>query len=101
LDNGSEITSYNIYVDSVLHRSVDASRFSLVVNGLVTGYEYKFQVTASNGRGESLKSEAAFIYAATEPDTPRSLAKVNADSSEISVDWQAPEDDGGSQILAY
>jgi hypothetical protein len=48
-----------------------------------------------------LKSEATFIYAATEPNKPHSLAKVSADSSEISVDWLVPEEDGGSPIIAY
>jgi hypothetical protein len=36
-DNGSEITSYSIYVDSTLYSSVDASSFTFTVNGLVTG----------------------------------------------------------------
>lgn len=75
---------------------------SYIATGLSMGNNYIFQVVAINDAGDSLPSLASnFIIAAVPPNPPTNVVRLNADSTFISIGWQAPSFNGGSPILGY
>ena len=73
------------------------------VNSLNTGTLYKFKVAAVNyidEDGGPLSQEGAVI-AALKPDAPNAPTKFSSTKSAITIQYQAPADDGGSAITAY
>jgi titin len=72
------------------------------MSGIVAGSLYTFTVSATNGRGESLPSEAISIYAATIPTAPTNLIRSSTTSkSSVTFTWSAPISNGGSPITDY
>jgi hypothetical protein len=68
----------------------------------VTDSIYQFKVLATNvlGDGElSLASDP--IRAASVPDQPDTPAKVSATTSEITIQWAAPNYNGGNSVTDY
>jgi len=66
---------------------------------------YKFYATATNFNGEGPASQVAHLKACTLPKPGRGsfdapvLEAVS--STQISISWQAPKDDGGCRIISY
>ena len=70
---------------------------------LTTDEDYKFYVVAVNAVPDQSDPSAVSdpIKAATAPSAPLNLAKKDSDETSITVQWDAPADDGGSAITSY
>jgi fibronectin type 3 domain-containing protein len=71
--------------------------------GLVNGQTYFFTVSAKNAAGEGPRAapvNATPTSGATVPSAPLGLTATPG-TGNISLNWQAPADDGGSQITGY
>lgn len=68
----------------------------------MTGFEYQFKVRAANALGESpLSTASAAILTALVPDPPTGLALVSRSATQVSFEWQAPENKGGIQLSGF
>jgi len=76
---------------------------SLTIGSLTKGQYYQFKVQAQNILGFSASSPALLVVAANPPSQPYSptLDAANTGASQISVNWQAPSDNGGSAVTSY
>ena len=72
---------------------------TVTVGGLINGTEYAFEVRASSaaGNGAAAKGTAT---PATVPGEPRHFSAMPADGR-VTLTWQEPTDDGGSEIASY
>jgi hypothetical protein len=101
-DNGSLVTSFDVYMDSVKVTGVETSETTWRQEaGIVTGFLHTFEVTATNGKGESNKSDPVQIYAAQISTAPVNLSKLSASATYVQITWSAPLSDGGTPILDY
>ena len=75
------------------------------VKGLTKGKRYKFRVTAINEEGESLPCESKEEIEAKdpygEPGAPMNLQLVDYDRESVDLKWEAPLDNGGSEVTGY
>src|SRR5437867_2639974 len=108
-NGGSAITGYKI------ERSTDAgtTRSPPVANsgstattysdtGLTRGTTYTYKVSAINSVGMSSPSgTASATTLAVAPSPPTGLTATTVSSSQISLSWTAPSDNGGSAITGY
>src|SRR5438046_2170122 len=106
-DGGAPILLYTIY------RSTSSGEESFLITvPLVTTYidlavsngvTYFYQVSATNAVGEGPRSSEASATPtapATAPGAPRNLQATPGDG-QVTLNWQAPSNDGGSPILLY
>src|SRR5438876_2520202 len=106
-DGGAPILLYTIY------RSTSSGEESFLITvPLVTlyidlavsnGVNYFYQVSATNAVGEGPRSSEASATPtapATAPGAPRNLQATPGDG-QVTLNWQAPSNDGGSPILLY
>nr|XP_006823016.1 PREDICTED: titin-like [Saccoglossus kowalevskii] len=110
-DGGSPITSYIIERrDTFSTRWVKVNKDivldnSYKVTNLVEGTEYQFQIMAENKAGVGPASEPSDLRKAKPPyDPPNAPGKPDitaVDSTEITITWTPPENDGGSPITGY
>ena len=94
--------------------NVGARATGVTVGNLVNGLEYVFEVRAVNALGKGPVETAAAIPVLrtgpppppppgplqTVPDAPRDLL-AEATDEQVTLSWQAPENDGGSEITDY
>ena len=118
-DGGSEITHYEYDQDgSGTWISTDGTAPSHTVTGLNNGQTYTFRVRAVNalGTGAVVMLEATASPSTggrggggggggggpqeTWPSAPRNLL-ADAGDQAVTLTWEAPEDDGGSEITDY
>jgi titin len=71
------------------------------ITGLTNGTEYYFRVSAANSAGFG-DASAAFgpVKPVTVPGTP-TITAVTAGDEQVSVEWNAPSDNGGATISNY
>jgi hypothetical protein len=106
-DGDSPIVAYTAYSystqDPVVHSaSVDgAASSSVVVTGLINGFQYIFNVTASNFFGESQPSAYSPEITPIGPPTPPLNVVATAGLGNAVVTWDAPESTGGEPIVGY
>lgn len=83
--------------------STGSTTTAYTVTGLDKGTEYTFQVRAVNSQGQSTSNPSVTETTdTTVPDAPTNLtATADANGTEIDLDWDAPTDDGGSDITEY
>ncbi len=103
-DGGSPITGYNIYRgdasgNETLLDTVGPVQWYLDTT-VVNGQTYWYQITAVNSVNESLASNEVSVTPKTVPTSPLALNTIAGDS-QIALNWDAPEDDGGSTLLSY
>jgi DNA-binding beta-propeller fold protein YncE len=102
-DGGAPIAGYRVYVDGQ-QRGPDLppTQTDLLVDGLVNGQTYAFQVSAVNEVGEGPKT-AASNRAPNGPRPPGAPTAFTATAGDarILLAWQPPADDGGSSVTAY
>jgi len=102
-DGGSSITGYTVQyatsADGPWTTDSTSSSRTRTITGLTNGTEYFVRVWAKNtaGNGVYASTTATPITVAT---APTSLT-VTPDNTEISVTWEAPNDDGGAAVIGY
>lgn len=84
-------------------RTVTDTRFK--VSGLTVGHEYEFRVLAENNAGLSQPSPSSPFYKAIDtifqPGPPGNPRVLDTTKSSITVAWNKPVYDGGSEITGY
>uniref|UniRef100_A0ABK0L2U7 Fibronectin type III domain containing 3B n=1 Tax=Rattus norvegicus TaxID=10116 RepID=A0ABK0L2U7_RAT len=103
-----EVITYTLDIqedenDNHFHPRYTGEDLTCTVKNLKRSTQYKFRLTASNTEGKSCPSEV--LVCTTSPDRPgpptRPLLKGPVTSHGFSVKWDAPKDNGGSEILKY
>ncbi|XP_070182955.1 M-protein, striated muscle-like [Littorina saxatilis] len=79
---------------------------TLDVDGLVTGQEYYFRVSAENEEGVGPETEMKELVKPTRetvvPEPPTGPVYFShLDATSVVLDWRAPRDDGGAPVLNY
>lgn len=105
-DNGAVISCYQLEVDDgrggEFRLAFTGLDTQCVVAKLQSGLNYRFRLRTENSEGYSMWSTAvAAATAATTPGCPTGLAAVGINRSSVTLTWQPPSSDGGSQVLAY
>ena len=96
--NGSPITGYRLY-DSNGAKIADCPNTVCEVNGLRTGQQYSFAVSAVNEQGESARTASNEITPTGVPDRPGGPSVTPGDG-ELTMTWDAPNNNG-SPITGY
>jgi predicted phage tail protein len=106
-DGGRAITGYRVtpYVGTTAQAPTVTSSTAThaTVNTLTNGTAYTFRVAAINAVGtgaDSADTNAVTPQAPRVPDAPMQLNGMRGDA-QVSLDWKAPADDGGSAITSY
>ncbi|KAM3931373.1 fibronectin type III domain-containing protein 3B isoform 1-T2 [Leptodactylus fuscus] len=102
-----EVISYTLEIqedtDSVFQPTYTGEELTCTVNNLQRSTQYKFRLIASNVEGSSSPSE--ILVCTTSPDRPgppsRPVVKGAVTAHGFTIQWDAPEDKGGSEILKY
>jgi hypothetical protein len=106
-DGDSPIVAYTAYSYSAQDLAVHsasvngAASSSVVVTGLINGFQYRFYVTASNFFGESQPSEYSPEITPIGPPTPPLNVVATAGTGNALVEWEAPLSDGGVGLISY
>ena len=99
-DGGSAIEDYEYKVDSGEWVSTEGTTTTYTVTGLTNGDTYEFRVRAVNDAGNGAESEPISATPTTVPSAPLNLEGVRG-NAEVTLSWDAPDDDGGSAIEDY
>ena len=107
-DGGADITGYRIEVSpngatwSDLVRNTNATRTLYAHTGLNPGTTRYYRVSAINSVGTGTASDTAAATTAPDvPGVPTGLSAVANGTSRIDLEWEAPSDDGGSDVTGY
>ena len=103
-NGGSAITGYTVtpYVGATAGTPVGAgaSATSATITSLVNGTTYTFQVIATNAIGNSSAGTSNAVTVGTPPGPPASVT-ATAGSTQATVSWTAPSNNGGLAITTY
>uniref|UniRef100_A0A8C5QJV7 Fibronectin type III domain containing 3B n=1 Tax=Leptobrachium leishanense TaxID=445787 RepID=A0A8C5QJV7_9ANUR len=102
-----EVVSYTLEIqeddDSVFQPTYTGEELSCTVNNLQRSTQYKYRLIASNIEGNSSPSE--ILVCTTSPDRPgppsQPVVMGIITARGFTVQWDPPEDNGGSEILKY
>ncbi|KAG8581263.1 hypothetical protein GDO81_007605 [Engystomops pustulosus] len=102
-----ELISYTLEIqedtDCVFQPTYSGEELTCTVNNLQRSTQYKFRLIASNVEGSSGPSET--LVCTTSPDRPgppsQPVVKGDVNAHGFTIQWDAPEDNGGSEILKY
>ena len=112
-DGGDPITHYIIYKDGKLVTELVGDdddeavakkiyTTSFTFTDLTIGEEYSFKVAAVNSAGDGIESEEVTDTPATRPGAPTDLqVECGEEGKSVKLEWIAPEDNGGSDIIGY
>uniref|UniRef100_A0A8C3MHE5 Uncharacterized protein n=1 Tax=Geospiza parvula TaxID=87175 RepID=A0A8C3MHE5_GEOPR len=110
-DGGSPITNYIVERrDKTGLRWVKCNKrvvtdLRFKVSGLTEGHEYEYRVMAENAAGVSEPSPASPFYKACDtvfkPGPPGNPRVLDSSKSSITIAWNKPIYDGGSEITGY
>ncbi len=106
LDEGDEpLTGYRIYrglsEDAVsAYQTVDIFTISYVDESVTNGQTYYYAVQALSDLGDGVLSPVVNATPMGAPGAPLNLAAEPGDG-QVTLSWEAPEDDGGSPIEGY
>ena len=113
-DGAADITAYDVqYIETSADGSVDANwtvkmeawtpgsgSLDYRITELEIGTEYDIQVRAVNSAGVGDWSATRVGMPLAVPDAP-TIDSVTAGREELTVEWSAPAEDGGSDITSY
>lgn len=109
--NGSDLTGYAVnyaditiggapqFVPAAACTNLSSSARSCVVNGLVNGDNYTFQVTAFNGLSATSTITGVVPYGP--PTAPLNVRAVVSDSGKVNVNWSPPSGLGGGSLFQF
>lgn len=106
-NGGDEIDDYEVdwkHEDEVYIWTTISSTSNLnthTITDLTTGLRYDFRVRAHNDVGFSSDSPSIRLMAAIVASQPAAPTKHSADQTQITIEWTAPADDGGTPITGY
>ena len=105
-DAVSTITEGSEWGDEFAPWELQVKSNEFTVRDLVTmKKEYQFRVVAVNAAGRSRPSKASDLIRPRpdqkRPHPPRALRNVGTTPNSIALQWEAPEDNGGADILGY
>ena len=107
-DGGSAVSGYRIEVSpngvtwSDLERNTGRNTTRYAHTGLSPGTTRHYRVSAINSVGTGVASDVdSATTAPAVPDMPTGLSAVADGTSQIDLSWDAPADDGGSDITGY
>ncbi|GFR50352.1 hypothetical protein Agub_g12561 [Astrephomene gubernaculifera] len=105
-DNGSPVTGYSLERDDgaggdfALVYGGPNTTFTL--KGLRPGTGYRFRLRADNDEGRSIWSATTtLLTGAAPPSSPEAMQVTSAGRTSARLVWRAPEEDGGSNVLAF
>ena len=99
-DGGSSITGYTVTSSAGDTKTGVSS--PITVTGLTKGTAYTFTVTATNAVGTSgASSQSNQITAVSAPSYPILTADKPIGDGQVTLNFKAPEDDGGSPVTSY
>ena len=111
---GSAITSYDLqYIRSNASGKTDPANWTVVtgigtddtgtyeITGLGPGVQYDVQVRAANDTGPGPWSESLVVRSSLEQPFAPSLTGVTPRDEGLGATWDAPTQDGGSEITSY
>jgi fibronectin type 3 domain-containing protein len=100
----SPISGYKVYRGMTSGALVEIASIGNVTSytdaNVSNGKTYFYRVAALNGAGEGQLSNEASVSVGAVPTAPLGLM-ATAGSANVSLTWDAPEDDGGWEITAY
>jgi predicted phage tail protein len=105
-NGGAAISDYTIQYSSdgttwTTFADGTSASTSATVTGLTNGTSYTFRVAAVNNVGTgSYSASSAAVVPRTTPGVPTLVLAV-AGNMEVSLNWTAPADNGGSSVYAY
>ncbi|MBW3584166.1 MAG: fibronectin type III domain-containing protein, partial [Euryarchaeota archaeon] len=80
----------------------NTSSSSYADSGLTDGTTYSYAITAVNAVGEGPSSAVVSTTTFDVPSAPQNLsAEAGPGANEISLSWQPPADDGGTEVTDY
>ncbi|MDE2795964.1 MAG: fibronectin type III domain-containing protein [Gemmatimonadota bacterium] len=107
-NGGSDITGYRIEYSTdgddwdILETDTETTSTRYRHRGVEPGTKYYYRVRAINDVGRGPASNVASATTdALAPGAPMNLMAKADGSSEVELDWDPPEDDGGSEITGY
>jgi hypothetical protein len=80
---------------------LDLDNLSETLVGLTGGETYGVKITATNTIGTSAESETQYFVCADLPDPPSQPNLEAATESSITISWNPPANNGGSDITGY
>ncbi len=103
-DGGALIQGHKIYrgidVSSMEHVASIGTENTYTDRELENGQSYYFSVTAFNSEGESDLASATTEIPLGPPGRPLNMT-LGPGNLEVTISWEAPEEDGGTPILGY
>ncbi len=105
-DGGDPITEYRIYRSTTsgsgysLLTTVPSSQTTYSDTSVNAGNTYYYMVAAVNSLGTGLNSTEVNVNVVDVPSAPQNL-QASATSGSVTLTWDPPASDGGSQILLY
>ena len=107
-DGGDDISGYRVDVSAdggfswEVEANVGANVTSYTDTGLAPATTRHYRVVALNSAGPSTPSNVADATTdATVPDAPTGLKAVKDGTSQIDLEWSAPDYDGGAAVSGY
>jgi fibronectin type 3 domain-containing protein len=103
-DGGSPLTGYKLYrsttsgAETLLTTLGTATSYTDV--GLSNGTTYYYKLTAGNSIGDSALSSERSTTAFGKPASP-ALGSATGGNAQITLNWSAPSDNGGSALTGY
>ncbi|MHA2098166.1 MAG: fibronectin type III domain-containing protein [Candidatus Kariarchaeaceae archaeon] len=97
---GTPLTGYDVYRNGTYLTSVDEATTSYSDVGLTNGVSYSYIIRALNSVGSSVNSTEVNAIPRTVPTEPQNIT-LTPSKSQVIINWTAPNDNGGSNVLGY
>ena len=109
LNDGGEISGYQLWMKTGNSGSYvlvyDGDGYptikSKIMTGLTTGEQYTFKALAMNFNGVGAFSSELSTYACVAPSDFAAPRRISSTLTQISLEWEEPESDGGCPITSY